>query len=154
MLIKRQLEVDSPYYTVLLIEDAEADSDLYRHYLKNDPTYAYDVRLAQSGEEAIESILRRSPDLMVVDFSLPDIDGLSLIAQLQSLPQLADVPVVMTTGNGNPQIALQAMKQNIEDYLVKGELSFEAFVRVIHTAIATLEERRDAASRALQGERI
>ncbi len=56
----------------------------------------------------------------MIDFSLPDMDGLKLIDKIRTIYTPIEFPLIMMTGQGNQRIALEAMKKDISDYLIKG----------------------------------
>ena len=101
-------------YGVLLIEDEELLSKNIRLYLQR---YGHDVQVAASAEAGLELLEQFKPDAVVLDFNLPGIDGLEALARIRRRDP--NVIVVMMTGHGSEQIAVDAMKAGAFDYLTK-----------------------------------
>lgn len=77
---------------ILVVDDEPALGRLCREELEDE---GYDVATACTGAEAMESFRRGTPDLVVLDIKLPDVDGLELLARMKKIRQ--DVPVIMHT---------------------------------------------------------
>jgi len=115
---------------ILIIEDSLTDQEMYCRYLSKDSRYNYEVISVETGEEGLESLQTIKPDLVLMDFLLPDIDGLELIEILREEISL-EIPVIMLTGQGDVQLAVQAMKSGFQDYLVKGNITAESLLKTI-----------------------
>ncbi|OCQ98880.1 hybrid sensor histidine kinase/response regulator [Nostoc sp. MBR 210] len=128
--------------TVLIIDDSPEDREAYRRYLLQDQEYNYNILESASGEKALEVYRQFPTDCILLDFLLPDMDGLEFLAEL---PKLAKpVPaVVMLTGYGNEAIAVQAMKSGVHDYLVKGQTTAGRLHSTIHSAVAQVKLRQE-----------
>ncbi|MEL6931167.1 MAG: ATP-binding protein [Cyanobacteria bacterium J06600_6] len=72
-------------------------------------------------------------DLILLDYLLPDIDGLNLLAKINALQ--VDLPLVVLTGQGDEQLAVEMMKSGAADYLSKGKIEPNTLVRSINNAI-------------------
>ena len=101
-------------YAVLVIEDEELLGKNIRLYLERQ---GHDVRLASSAEAGLEMIDEFRPEAIVLDFNLPGMDGLEALGRIRRKDP--DAVVVMMTGHGNEQIAVEAMKGGAYDYLTK-----------------------------------
>ncbi|HEY9661689.1 MAG TPA: response regulator, partial [Allocoleopsis sp.] len=101
------------------------------------PTYCYTIVEFDSGAAAIEFFRQQNSkveiDVVVLDYVLPDCDGLDVLHQLHQLWQT--VPVIMLTGHGSETIAVQAMKAGAQDYLIKNMLTPERFVYSIEAVL-------------------
>jgi DNA-binding response OmpR family regulator len=60
----------------------------------------YDVQVAHDGQEAWEAIQAQVPQLLITDFQMPRLDGLSLVQRLREQPSTRDLPVIMLTAKG------------------------------------------------------
>ena len=99
---------------ILLIEDESTLAKNIRSYLSRE---GFDVRVAATGEGGLEEFERFKPDIVLLDYNLPDTDGLCLLERLKSVDP--SVNVVMITGEGTVDVAVAAMKAGVRDYLAK-----------------------------------
>ncbi|QLE57072.1 PAS domain-containing protein [Nostoc sp. TCL26-01] len=129
--------------TVLIIDDSPEDRQVYRRYLQQDLENCYRILERESGEEALELCREFSPDVILLDFLLPDQDGLEFLAELQELVKKTMPAIVMLTGYGNEAIAVQAMKSGVYDYLVKGQTTAERLRSTVHSAILQSQLRKE-----------
>ncbi|CEJ44316.1 hybrid sensor histidine kinase/response regulator [Umezakia ovalisporum] len=121
--------------TILIVDDCAEDRQAYCRYLLQDQEYNYSILEEESGEGGLILYQQFHPDVILLDFLLPDLDGLEFLAELkQQSPQIIP-PVIMLTGYGNEAVAVQAMKSGVQDYLVKGQTSGEHLRSTIHSVI-------------------
>ena len=102
--------------TVLVVEDEEDIQELIRYNLARE---AYKVTCVTSGEDALKSARRLSPDLMVLDLMLPGVDGLEVCRHLKSDPSTSDIPVVMVTARGEESDVVAGLEMGADDYVTK-----------------------------------
>ena len=99
---------------ILVIDDEKAILDLCQMILRS---RGYDVRTAQSGAEGLEQIQAQPPALVLLDYMMPMMDGMSVLMQIkQNHP---DVYVIMFTGKGSERVAVEVMKAGASDYVLK-----------------------------------
>ncbi|WP_042341159.1 ATP-binding protein [Calothrix sp. PCC 7507] len=122
-------------WTLLIIDDCAADRKIYRRYLLSDPHQSYQILEADCAEDALVLCQEKHCDLILLDFCLPDMSGLELFAKLQQ--EIFDTPVavIMLTGHGDEEVAVQAMKQGVQDYLVKQYLKPDVLQLAVRNAI-------------------
>lgn len=128
MLGDRNLGIDSANkaYVVLLVDASEADRATYRRYIDKSNIAKCSVIEGDCGKVGLALCQQHSPDLILLGYKLPDLDGLAFLESLQAA--VSDLPpVIMITGEGNEKVAVQAMKIGVRDYLVKGDLDAERF---------------------------
>ena len=82
--------------TILYIEDNAENRLLVRRVLHAE---GYNVLEADSADQALEVILSQSPDLILMDINLPEIDGYTLTSRLKSIPSLSRIPIIALTAN-------------------------------------------------------
>lgn len=106
-------------WNILIIDDDEIDREFVRRSLHElDKTIT--IREASHGGAALATLQDDVFDCVLLDFRLPDMDGLTLLHKInEGLEKLA-FPVVMMTGEGNEEVAVEAMKLGVYDYVVKG----------------------------------
>jgi len=133
---------------VLIVDD----DPLSREFLfEAVDSLGFTVDQACSGEEAMEAITRRMPDLVLSDLRMPGMDGSQLIANLSR--EYPDLPTVLVTAHGTVEAAVEAMRHGARDFLLKPcspdtiELVIE---RIEHTR--RLEQENDYLRTELIGE--
>ncbi len=129
-------------HTVLLVDDSSEDRATYCRYLQRNDPHVYDFLEADCATIALDICQRSQPDLILLDYSLPDMDGLEFLDELAQQGKQASIPVLMLTGQGNEAIAIQAMKQGVQDYLIKGTLTAESFCKTIAQTIEQFQLRQ------------
>jgi len=95
---------------------------------------------ASSGPEAMDRVTQCKVDCVLLDYKMPGGTGLEWLSKLRAVDE--DLAVIMVTGEGNEEIAVESMKAGATDYLVKGAISLENLYRAIANAIAKLEMSR------------
>src|SRR5207247_2830467 len=75
------------------------------------------------------------PDCVLLDYLMPDLDGLEFLAHLSETTGARQVPVIMLTVQGNESVVAQAFKHGVEDCLTKNDLSAERLRRAITSAL-------------------
>ncbi len=139
--------------TLLIVDDSPEDRELYRRYLLRDREYSYTILEARLGLEGLELWQQHQPDAVLLDYQLPDLDGLEFLAQLQPSTQQPCLPVIVVTGQGNEVIAVQAMKAGAQDYIVKEQITPQGLQIAINGAIETVRLRTQLQQR-IQRERV
>ena len=80
----------------------------------------YSVSLYSSGREALNALLENTlPDLILLDVKMPDIDGYSVIQQINEMPQSKNIPVVFVTGMSDEEDELKGFQLGAADYIKK-----------------------------------
>ena len=132
---------------ILIVDDSPEDRELYRRLLGQDPGQEYAFLEAELGEDGLELARREHPDCLLLDYRLPDVDGLEF---LDRLLQDGLVPVIILTGQGSEAVAVQAMKSGAQDYLLKGAISRQELPRAVHNAIEKVALRRKVEERTAE----
>ncbi|MCC5614602.1 PAS domain-containing protein [Nostoc sp. CHAB 5836] len=139
--------------TLLIVDDSPEDRELYRRYLQRDREYSYKILEATLGRQGLELWQQHQPDAVLLDYRLPDLDGLEFLAKLQPPTQQPCLPVIVVTGQGNEAIAVQAMKAGAQDYLVKEQITSERLQVAVNGAIETVQLRTQLQQR-IERERV
>ncbi|MDZ8094902.1 MAG: PAS domain-containing protein [Nostoc sp. DedQUE05] len=139
---------------LLIVDDSPEDRELYRRYLLRDREYSYTILEATLGQQGLELWQQHQPDVVLLDYRLPDLDGLEFLAQLQpSSSQQPCLPVIVVTGQGNEAIAVKAIKAGAQDYLVKEQITPEGLQIAVNGAIETVQLRTQLQQR-IERERV
>lgn len=101
---------------IFVVDDDEFQRKLTAQILESE---GYRISGAASGSEAIRLLSRASPDLVLLDYLMPDMNGLEMLARLKSDPRLGSIPVIMITGNSERGIVLDSRRLGAADFLVK-----------------------------------
>ena len=100
---------------ILYIEDSPQNRDIVRRYLADD----YEVLEAEDGEHGMERALRDMPDLILMDLSLPRLDGWEATRRLKNNPQAKHMPIVAVTAHAAREDQVRAYDAGCIDYLTK-----------------------------------
>ena len=131
---------------ILLVDDNEHDRMLYRRLLrKQAEQQVFDIYEAESGEEARAQFLAQRPDCILLDYNLPDTDGLELLGELKRLAPADSLCVVMITGGGSESLAVKVLNGGALDYLVKQHFDHELLFKTVMHAIEKNEWRQHVA---------
>ena len=101
---------------ILLVEDNELNRDMLRRRLSH---RGYEVLLAANGRQGIEMARRHKPDVVLMDLSLPEIDGWQVTRLLKSDAQTRDIPVVALTAHAMLGDREKALEAGCDDYATK-----------------------------------
>jgi len=101
---------------VLFIEDDQAAREGYAAYLAGS---GYEVLPAATGQLALSLAAAWTPDLIVLDLGLPDIDGWEVARQLKASPATANIPIIALTGADLPHERVSAMRAGCDRHLSK-----------------------------------
>ncbi len=102
---------------LLIVDDNPDDRVLYKRLLQTANGIEWSIVESETGEEGLDLCKKENPDCVLLDYILPDIDGLEFLLQLKY--RSVSVPVIMLTGQGDETIAVLALKEGAKDYLVK-----------------------------------
>lgn len=110
---------------ILLVEDDAVDRETIERLLDS----RYELHAVESGADMLRFLAKGSPDCVMLDYRLPDYDGLELLPNI--LLSQPTYPIIMLTGFGNEHTAVHAMKLGASDYLSKNELTRDSLNRAI-----------------------
>ena len=101
---------------ILVVDDQFGNRDTIEAYLQGE---GYITQSADSGKQAFKLIAERLPDLIILDITMPGIDGYQVATLLKSNSETADIPIIMITGLTSRDARLVGLKAGAEDYLTK-----------------------------------
>lgn len=121
---------------IVLVED---DIEIRRLVAEALADQGHDVESAPSAMEGLELAVKGSPDLVLLDLGLPDLDGTELLKMIRAVSQ---VPVIVVTARGADSIVINTLDAGADDYLVKpfSVLQLEARVRAVLRRGATASD--------------
>jgi DNA-binding NarL/FixJ family response regulator len=118
---------------ILLVEDNPGDVRLIRETLAEAENFACQMVHVDRLAEALQRLRAEHFDVVLLDLSLPDSRGLSTI--IHTHEQAPSVPIVVLTGLDDEALAVSAVREGAQDYLVKGEVSSSALVRCLRHSV-------------------
>lgn len=122
---------------ILLVEDNPGDAELLMIHLQRIPHFASQTFVVESLEDALNQLSGKTYDLCISDLGLPDSSGLETVAKL--CESHGAVPLIVLTGNNDPEMGAAVVRAGAQDYLIKGQLDANQLSRVIRY---TLERHR------------
>nr|WP_223211820.1 hybrid sensor histidine kinase/response regulator [Microcystis aeruginosa] len=127
---------------ILIVDDEEADRNNVRRLLKKSGIET-EITEAADYEEAKEKMSNNLFDCVLIDYLLPDQDGLTLVREIRQ--QGITIPLIVLTGHGNEEIAVDMMKAGASDYLSKFRLSPLRLNQAMQNALRIYEAEQEAA---------
>ncbi|HMN11281.1 MAG TPA: response regulator transcription factor [Bellilinea sp.] len=104
------------------------DEMLYRQLVKvNLMPEGYEVITAANGQEAVETTVNEKPDLIIMDVTMPELDGFEACERIR---QFSDVPIIMLTGRGEEENRIKGFQMGADDYVLKPFSISELIARV------------------------
>lgn len=119
--------VDRPKATVLVVEDEEAILTLLRYNLEKE---GFKVHTAMDGEEALIQVQEYKPDLVVLDWMLPNVTGVEVCKSLRRNTETKNIPIIMLSARGEEADRVQGLDSGADDYLTKPFSPSELIARI------------------------
>jgi signal transduction histidine kinase/DNA-binding response OmpR family regulator len=124
--------------TVLVIDDSADDRALATRELKR---HFEQVEVLQAGTaEALEQALGQPFDIAITDYQLRFTDGIAVLRELKR--RFPERPVIMFTASGNEEVAVEAMKEGLDDYITKTAKHYPRIGFAVRTCLERVEQRR------------
>ncbi len=103
---------------ILFIEDDRAIQEMYRMQLAAD---GFQVETAPDGAAGLESVRKRRPDLVLLDLRLPGVDGFQVLTAMKADAGLADIPILVLSNYGDPDMVRRGLDLGAAAYLLKSQ---------------------------------
>jgi CheY-like chemotaxis protein len=116
---------------ILLVEDNEMNRDMLSRRLAR---RGYEIVIAVDGQEGVDSAIRESPDLILMDMSLPVKDGWAATREIKSDPRFAGTPIIALTAHAMSGDRERAMEAGCDDYDTK-PVEFDRLIAKIETLL-------------------
>ena len=113
--------------TILVVEDEPAQMELISYNLESE---GFSIVRAQSGEEGLVIAQEVSPDLIVLDWMLPNVSGIEVCRQLKKKKQTKKIPIIMLTARGEEADRIRGLDTGADDFVVKPYSIKELIARV------------------------
>jgi len=119
------MAADQP--TVLVVEDEPAQREVLAYNLEAE---GFRVAQAANGEEALLLVEEEAPDIIVLDWMLPNVSGIEVCRQLKTRPETRSVPVIMLSARSEEVDRVRGLETGADDYVVKPYSVVELMARV------------------------
>src|ERR1039458_1652827 len=118
---------------LLLVEDNPVDARLIREFLSEAPAGAFQLEHVARLDAALECLRQDTFELVLLDFGLPDSQGMETLTRVQILG--GKLPIVALTGLDEHTCAVEVVRAGAQDYLVKGRFDSNLLIRTMRYAV-------------------
>jgi len=122
---------------ILIVEDNMDNYELVRFVLERN---GYHVFLAVNGRDGVDAARLQMPDLIIMDMSLPEMDGWDATARIKRNPKTKHIPLVALTVHTLPADRKRALDAGVDSYLTK-PINMDALIQVIDNSIQKIKNR-------------
>ena len=119
---------------ILIVDDEPMIRHLLNQLLRLD---GYVVQEASDGEDAILKVKHKKPDLIVMDYMMPNLDGLSACRELRRQPDMDDVPIIMLSAITKPEIIEKSLNAGANRFLDKTGSIPDGLTNLIHQYLSS-----------------
>lgn len=112
---------------IVLIEDDEGVTRLIQFKLAKE---GYEIVVFPNGENVANYLLTNKVSLVISDVMMPVVDGLTILKQIKSTPEIADIPVILLSTYSHESIILEGLRAGAADYITKPFSTSELLMRI------------------------
>ena len=120
--------LESQGFTILIVDDDSQNLQILAAILSGEK---YRISTALSGKQALDIVEKISPDLIIMDIIMSEIDGFEVCKILKGLPETRDIPVIFVTAKDDPEDILKGFAAGAVDYVTKPFNAAEMLARVL-----------------------
>lgn len=131
---------------ILVVDDHEDNVEVLRARLES---RGYDVEGASGGQEALDAVNRRVPDMILLDVMMPDMDGLEVVRRLKANKDLPFIPVIMQTALDSTERMVAGLEAGADDYVAK-PINFAELEARVKSLLRIKKLQEDLAERERQ----
>ena len=113
--------------TILVVEDEKSISTLIQYNLEKE---GFKVHTSETGEEGFDQIKKSLPDLVLLDWMLPDLSGIDICKQIKKDAKLKSIPVIMLTAKSEEADKIRGFETGADDYVTKPFSTKELILRI------------------------
>lgn len=132
-------------YRVMIVED----DDEIKNYLHEELGHDYHIIEAENGKEALSFILKKTPDLVISDIMMPEMDGITLCRKIKQNILISHVPVILLTAKTTQEDNIEGLEVGADSYLTK-----PFSIRIVKETIRNLIRNRESLKNTKKGEVI
>ncbi len=128
---------------VLLVEDHADSREAMALLLR---WAGYEVDTAENGRQALAQVIERTPDVLLLDLEMPEMNGVKLVEAIRSYHRLSTIPVIFLTALGSGELYEEARSLNVSSMLLKSIATFDQIHGAVEKALGhmTLGNRTQA----------
>ncbi|NQW00379.1 MAG: phosphate regulon transcriptional regulator PhoB [Rhodospirillales bacterium] len=112
---------------ILIVEDDPSLSELLQYNLEN---AGYKASVVSEGDEAVNAILTEEPDLVILDWMLPNLSGIEICRQIRQNSETKRMPIIMLTAKGEESERIRGLETGADDYVIKPFSPTELIARI------------------------
>ena len=112
---------------VLLVEDEKSITTLIKYNLEKE---GFKVYCSETGEDALKVIKEKIPDIVILDWMLPDTSGIDVCRHIKIDKKLKNIPVLILTAKGEPDDKIKGLEVGADDYVTKPFNNKELLLRI------------------------
>lgn len=132
------MEVNNPDYTILIVDDVDANVLLLKLLISK---AGYKTMTAFNGRDALDAVEKQKPDLILLDIMMPIMDGHEVAKKLKERPEYADIPIIFLSALNSTEDIVQGFRFGAADYVSKPFNKDELLTRINHQ-ISLIEAKR------------
>ena len=125
--------MDNETIHALLVEDNPGDARLVEEMLSDAGQHSVNLEHADKLSGGLKRLNKNSIDVILLDLKLPDSEGLDTFTEMHA--RAPELPIIVLSGLGDEKVAVEAVRNGAQDYLVKGDVSEDLLIRSIRYAI-------------------
>ncbi len=120
---------------ILIVDDCPEDREAFRRLMADRPAVRYLIKESDSGEDGLAVCRAEPPDCVLLDYRLPDLDGIEFLDRLRHQQDRLLIPVIMVTGKATDDLADEARRSGAQGFLAKTDLSRDVLQQAVQAAI-------------------
>ena len=115
---------------ILLVDDDAIDREIVKRALKNNHDIS-NIYEASSVEEGLKAVESRHFDVLLLDYRMPNVDGIEMVIELRSRPNLGETAIVMISASDDETLALSCLQVGAQDFITKSEITTSKLKRAL-----------------------
>lgn len=119
-------------YTILIIDDSDSDRKIYKRFLNSQQLYSFTILEAGTVATGLNHCNAHEIDCVILDYQLPDYDGLTALAQIR---EVAQAPVILISGKPEALVMTEAYRRGAAKYLSKDTVTSRAIQEAVNDAL-------------------
>ncbi|MFM6852533.1 MAG: response regulator transcription factor [Sphingopyxis sp.] len=124
--------------TILVVDDMEANRAVLCRRLEK---YGYAVTSVDSGAAALAAVANRPPDIVLLDYMMPHMNGVDVLREWRANPATVNLPVIMVTARAEGSATIEALEAGADDYVAK-PIDFDVLRARIETQFAKVTDTK------------